>query len=365
MSFFNPDGAAVETARRRHGAVWRNEEVDYVPILMSGPRHAEQKRFPAYHLKECYYDREKMLISHTWGMISICNGGGDAAPSMRCNTGVGTLATVFGCVSSVFEDKMPWITEHPTKEQLRRFEPVDIAEKGEMPRVLDYMSYFAEKLDGRARVYAADNQGPLDLAHIVYGDRLFTDLYDDPAFVHELLDKCTRVIMDGVKLMKQAVGEPVESGHHSNGLYMTNGGIRVCEDTTTLLGASMVEEFAMPYTARVLTAFDGGWVHFCGGEWRLLEQMVTLPGCRGVNFGNPERFDFEEVFGLLRERGQFYFGNVPRQAGESLEDWFRRILVGLGGRRGGLILRTGVGGDDGCSAPEAVALWRTLQDEML
>lgn len=359
VALLQPDDAILEAGRARQAAMWHDQEADFVPILMGGPGHPEQKGSPAYNLKECYYDRDKMLVSHVWGMIAMCS---DALPSMRCNTGVGTLATVFGCVSSVFEDKMPWITAHPSKEEIADFEPVDVASRGEMPRVLDYMSYFAGKLGDRGRVYAADNQGPMDLAHLVYGDRIFTDLYDDPAFIHGLLEKCTTVIIDGVKLMKAAVGEPVESGYHSNGLYMENGGVRVCEDTTTLLNAPMVEEFVMPYTQRVLEAFGGGWVHFCGGGKRLLEQLVRIPGVRGMNFGNPERFDPAEVLPLLASRGQFYTGGFPRRPEETLEAYFRRILGCLDGRRKGLILHAGVRQGD-LPAPEAVALWRRLQTE--
>lgn len=362
LGMLNPDPRVYDSARRRQGAVCRNEETDYLPLLIHAPQRPERKQFPSWNLKECYFDREKMLMEHLWGMISLADAGADGLPSMRCNTGVGTLATIFGCHNSVFEDKMPWITRHQTRKALDAFEPVDIARKGEMPRVLDYMAWFADKLDGKGWVYCADNQGPLDLAHLAMGDDVFTAVYDDPEFLHRLLDKCVTVSIEALKLMKKAVGEPIESGYHSNGMYMDRGGIRICEDSTTLFRPEMVAEFALPYTERLAAAFGGAWVHFCGGSKVLLEQILSLPSVHGINFGNPERYDPAEFLPACLAAGKYYHGTIGRNGDETLEAYFRRILKALGGRRKGLILSPQIRKDDP-PHPEILALWRRLQDQ--
>ncbi|MBM4048639.1 MAG: hypothetical protein FJ279_26345 [Planctomycetes bacterium] len=360
LGLFEPDRAVVDMGKKRQAAMWWNRDADFVPILLGGPGHPERSRFPKYNLKECYYDRDRMLMEHLWGMIGTSNGRSDAVPSMRCNSGTGTLPTVFGCVSTVFEDKMPWVTTHLSKAAVEAFEPTDIASKGEMPRVLDYMRYFAEKLNGKAAVYCADHQGPFDVAHLVYGDTIFTDVVDDPAFVHRLLDKCTVAMIEAVKLMKAAVGEPAAAGYHGGNLYMENGGVRICEDTPTLLNATMVDEFVIPYTRRVLAAFGGGWIHYCGGTKRLFDQFVRVPEARGINFGNPERYAPSEILGTCLALGKFYYGSFRREPSESLEAYYRRILGGLNGHRKGLIFVSSLKKDDP-PAPQAVELWRKLQ----
>jgi uroporphyrinogen-III decarboxylase len=365
LALLSPDPAIIETGRRRQAAIWRDQEPDYLPIIVFGPGAPERERFPSFDLRECYYDREKMLLEQLWGMISLVAGRSDGVPSMRANTGTGTLATVFGCTNTVFADKMPWITSHLSREEADAFEPPDdVGSAGEMPRVLDYMAFFAEKLDGRACVYCADTQSPLDLAHLVIGDAIFTEVYDDPAFVHRLLEKCLRVSRDAHRLMKQASGEPLDAGAHSNGLWMENGGIRLCEDSTTLFRGDMVDEFAAPYADRLAADFSGAWVHFCGGGPDMFRRMLAIPHARGVNFGNPERFDPAEVLPACIEAGKFYYGRFERPDGESLREHFLRLLRALDGRRKGLIL-TAPQREGDPPGPEIVALWRELQDEIL
>ena len=357
LELYKPDLAAMERGRARQAAIWTGGRTDFVPILVAGPPHPQEASFPHYNLKECYYDRERMLVSHLWGMIGCVRSRSDAVPSMRANTGVGTLATVFGCKNTVFEDKMPWVLEHLTPDEALAADVSDVEERGEMPRVLEYMKYFHEKLDGRGFVYCADNQGPLDLAHILLGNRFFTALYDEPLKMHELLAKCADVIIGAVKAMKRAVAEPTDGGHHSAALYMAAGGIRICEDTTTLISPEAVREFSVPYTRRVCAEFGGGWVHFCGSGRHVLESYLVCPEVKGFNFGNPEQFDEQQVLPLLAQKGEFYFGSWPRRDGEALEGYFNRILRALGGQARGLIfqpqLRPG-------EADGAMDLWQAL-----
>lgn len=43
-----------------------------------------------------------------------------------------------------------------------------------------------------------------------------------------------------------------------------NAGIRLCEDSTAIVGPAAIEAFALPYTRRLAQRFGGAWVHYCG-----------------------------------------------------------------------------------------------------
>jgi uroporphyrinogen-III decarboxylase len=361
LEMYQPSPGAVEAGRRRQEIVWQGKEADNLPIILRAPPRPERQKYPTYNLEECYYDADKMLASQLWGMIELADAQSDAVPSLRANTGVGTLATVFGCRNTVFPDKMPWVTTHLTIDEALDAPVDDVARRGEMPRVLRYMEYFCERLDGRGLVYCADTQGPLDLAHIVLGNAFFLLLHDAATKMHEMLDKCTRVIIEATRAMKEAVGEPIERGAHSGTMWMGAGGVRVCEDTTTLLSPACVREFAVPYTRRLCAAFGGGWVHFCGDGQHVLDAFLDVPEVKGFNFGNPERFDEQTVLPALQERGKFYFGTWPMRSGEELETYFKRLLGALRGRRSGLILDAPVRPGDGTTA-QCIEIWRRLQE---
>ncbi len=373
LDLLRPDLKRIELGRARQAKVWRGEEPDYIPIIPPPAYVPEKEPFPSYNFKEQFYDPEKMLAMHLWELIGRARMPGDGQLSMRANLGTGFVPTVFGLQQLVLEDQMPWLKECLPKEAIMSTEPQEITEefvrtRGLIPRAIEYIDYFQEKLNGKARVYLSDTQGPLDIAHLTYGNTLFTDIYDDPDFVHHLLMLSTNAYISVSKVLKQAIGETLNSGYHTV-LYMENGGVRCCEDTTTLLSPKTCREFVAPYTSSALKPFDGGWVHFCGSGHHLLRDLLSMPEVKGINFGNPERYDYYSTIHLILDYQKFYFGNFPREKGESLEDYFRRILrpfTERGTRRG--IIFTPLSDDlpEGERYPEKVLdLWYSLQDELI
>ncbi|NPV80088.1 MAG: hypothetical protein HPY52_07380 [Firmicutes bacterium] len=372
LSLLQPDISQIEAGRTRQAAVWRGEEPDYAPILLPGVQVPEKAGWPDYNYKEQFYDPEKMLIAHLWGLISQARSAGDGQLSMRPNLGTGFIPTVFGLEQGVFEDKMPWLKEHLPKEKILSLSPDDFNEEnvkgsGLVPRALEYIAFFKEKLNGKAHVHLSDTQGSWDIAHLVYGDGIFTEIYDDPDFVHHLLRLATAAYISVTKVLKRAVGEDLSSGYLFN-LYMGDGGVRCSEDTATLLSRKVFNEFVAPYIASVLRPFGGGWVHFCGSGHQFLEDLVKIPEVKAINFGNPERYEYETVMGLVLDNGKFYIGGFPRLAGESLRRYFERILRPLadrGTRRG--IIFTPAKADflDDEEPAMAFDLWHVIQDEII
>ena len=103
-------------------------------------------------------------------------------------------------------------------------------------------------------------------------------------------------------LMKKIIGEKEDVGYHGS-LYMARGGVRMCEDTTTLLSSEIVKEFVCPYLSKALKHFGGGWLHFCGKGDHLLDIFLDIEEVRGINFGNPELYNLNEVLAKVKKRG--------------------------------------------------------------
>jgi len=366
---YKPSPDIIEIGKRRQAAISKGEETDYVPIVLSARELPEVVRdLPEYTIEECYYDKEKMLLTGLKDMFRLNAGRSDGVPSIRPNLGVGLLATVLGAKQQVRGNQMPWVTERVSKQDLARLEPCDfedVNEKGEMPWALEYINYFRKKLEGKAYVFSGDPQGPFDIAHLVYGNDIFTAIYDDPSFVHHLLHLCSKVYIEGMKSMKRAMGEPLDIMYHYNGLYMEGCSTRIAEDTATLLKKEHAEEFAFEYTRKVLAEFGGGWTHWCGRGEQLLDLLDDAPEIKGLNLGNPQFYSMPAIIKCLRRNKQFYWGCWPRDGEESLDDYFRRHLKSLVGCRSTLILVAELQKEDNLNAPEAVDLWRGLQDEML
>jgi len=356
------DVKALEDGKKRQAAVWEGKEPDYLPLIF-GAANPERDQYPKYDMKEQFFDPEKMLYEQLWGPLSVLRARSDAVPSIRVNFGTGFLCSVFGLNQQIFPDKMPWLQEHLSKDAILKLKPGDlepIAEKGLMPEFKRYITLYQEKLKGLpVHIYLPDTQGAFDVAHLIYRDDIFTDLYDDAPFISHLLSLTEYVYRNASRLMKEWIGEPMDSGYHGGTLYMSGCGVRSCEDSTTLLSPGLVREQVMPYLRKSVAPF-GGWVHFCGDGQGLLEPLLSAPEVKGVNFGNPERFDWPVTMARIAAAGKVYFGGIPRGEKEQLSDYFTRILALLP-KKGNLIM--GAPLREGEDRADAMTLWHRLQDK--
>ncbi|MCX5683201.1 MAG: hypothetical protein NT049_05890, partial [Planctomycetota bacterium] len=215
------------------------------------------------------------------------------------------------------------------------------------------------------RLVHCDQQGPWDIAAQVRGHDLFTDLYDDPEFVHALMAKCTQVYVAVSKLCKTYDPSPVGGGVGSV-FWMENGSVRMCGDSDILISAAQHREFAAPYEQQALQAMGGGWLHYCGGMpgyhrregLHLHEIYAGIKGLRGLNWTTAG--DWEGEMRRLYALGLCHIGTLPRGAGEPLADYFRRALGPYPERKGMIFDGPDIRPDE---ADGAVDLWRKVQDE--
>ncbi|HIE43966.1 MAG TPA: hypothetical protein EYP78_04120 [Candidatus Omnitrophica bacterium] len=91
----------------------------------------------------------------------------------------------------------------------------------------------------------------------------------------------------------------------------------------------------------------------------MLESILSLPEVKGINFGNPEMYDWETVFPEIIAMGKLYYGTVSRKEREPLSEYFQRVLSPLK-RKGNLILCLYL--QEGETAQEALSLWHKVQD---
>ncbi len=357
------DQTWLATARRRQAALWRGERSDACPIVFNAPLTPAQERIPNPNFKEAFDDADLMLCSQARAACAVVNARADGVPSVRVNFGCGTILACLGLEQEVYPDKMPWLQNHLTKEQITKLTVDDIQPRGSFATGLEWMPRFARILGDSCAVYCMDTQGPFDLAHLMIGDDLFMELRDDPPFVHHLMELCLELGIRTHLWMKEAIGEPVGQHHHGNSLYAENMGIRICEDTTAIVGPHDVREFAMPYTRRLAARFGGAWVHYCGRSDCLTDAILAVPEVRGINFGHMAKFPhpYDETMGKIKAAGKVYNGGWPREPGESGKDHLRRLHRWAAQ---GAILPSGdaaVGGENGfATAFEARDFWYSL-----
>ncbi len=219
----------------------------------------------------------------------------------------------------------PAITE---PAQVARLVPPDPERDGLMPRVLACIDHFRAHSD--LPVSFTDNQGPLNIALNLVGlERLVIWMAEDPTVVHELMDFCTTVLIDWLRLQKERAGARANGGAFPHLVPLPDGigGVWLSDDDSTVLSPRLYQEFVVPYNGRVLRAFGGGTLHYCGDGSHQLENYLATDGLVGINVWCMGHF--RQVF-----RAQELFGDrVTIMIGDYTplepEPYFADLFAGL------------------------------------
>ena len=254
--------------------------------------------------------------------------------------GTGVLASGFG-VPIKFQDYMdPAVDMPPISEvaQLADLKTPDARSDGLMPRVLDTIRTMRRRTD--LPVGVTDCQGPLTTALQIVGyDKMIYWMYDHPEQIHELMQRVTGALIDWVRLQKEAAGQSADDDAYVLGVKIPHGfgGVWISDDDSVIFGPELYREFVVPYNGRVLTAFGGGAIHYCGNANQHVESYLETDGLRAVHNLNLDDLDgAARMKHALAEKNIVYMAADFNVADEYIDAYYETLFDKLGTR--GLIV---------------------------
>ncbi len=300
----------LEHARRveaLHLATITYQPVPHLPLAVDYP--LEEVPFARFPYGEAYADPEKMLFNELlWSFGSIYQSvrlKDDFPLHIRANYGLGIIASLFGAECRILNDSMPWVEPLPGRRAIEGIvaEGPPSFDGGLGRRVVEAYQFFRETLSAYPRCAQAirlsqpDLQGPFDIAHLLIGAEIFYWVYDQPTLLHALLDLITETYIAFRRHL-----EPLFNDHAGEDAVYVHGGIfggkvLIKDDTAAInLSPALYDAFSKPYNERILAAFGGGSLHYCGRARPWHSASLPSPWLRGLNFGNPELQDFPALY---------------------------------------------------------------------
>ena len=91
------------------------------------------------------------------------------------------------------------------------------------------------------------------------------------------------------------------------------------DDSAMNFSPEMFTEFFVPYEQRVLDAFGGGGMHFCGRGDHYIARATALRGLYAINLSQPHLNDMEEIYRQTVDRGIQIFGFSREYAERALQ----------------------------------------------
>ena len=171
---------------------------------------------------------------------------------------------------------------------------------------MDGLSYLKDRLDGIGFVSGPNDYGPMDLAYALRGNDLYTDFYDAPEFVHQLMDFCARATIWRGDAQREIAGD-VAGGTICSILHFwlpsLSGNISV--DASALVSPDVFREFEFPYIQRIMDHCGGYAFHIHALSRHLLGQYPQFRNVQMMQIGSdpncPDPVD--ELEGILEDVG--------------------------------------------------------------
>jgi len=258
------------------------------------------------------------------------------APFLMPWYGTGVLASGFG-VNIVFQDRMDPAVDLPPisgVEQLKDLTPPDPEKDGLMPRVLNTIRTMRRRTD--LPVGVTDCQGPLTTALQIIGyDKMIYWMHDHPEAIHGLMQLVTDALIDWVRVQKEVARQRVEDDAYVLGIKIPGGygGVWMSDDDCVIFGPDLYREFVVPYNGRVLTAFGGGSIHYCGTATQHIDNYLQTEGLTSIQNLHLDNLDeAAKMRHALAEKGIVYMAADFNVGDDYIDEYYRALFDRMGTR---------------------------------
>jgi len=191
-------------------------------------------------------------------------------------------ASWFGARIHYLDNQAPWYNEKEPvfsdKKNLLAVKPFDFFSSGLCPTVHHFYEVICRKTAGYPVdvMFPLALRSPFSIAIMLRGfENLLTDIYDDPAFFHDLLDIISCYLKEYASARSIFLNEQIASGMLFND-----------EISTPILSADMYRKMILPFELDLSRHCNGiRYWHSCGVTQDFYESVSSIPGLKMMHIG--------------------------------------------------------------------------------
>lgn len=203
----------------------------------------------------------------------------DLLPTFGANFGIGEYSA-FIAGQVVFTEDTSWAA--PILKDLADVEKLELRPENYWVQMMERaMIHLMTRTASSPIALVRGYYSPLDLAHALRGETLFTDFTDSPEQVHRLMAFCTEAIIWLAQRLRKIHG--LCWGGDIAGAWLYPGTICMSEDIACMVSPRTYAEFARPYTQRVIDTFGHGQIHTHSLGLRIIPEITQLRNLLGIH----------------------------------------------------------------------------------
>ena len=315
--------------------------------------------------KEKFYSPVKMWEAEVRRAREVLHWPTDGIATVRPNLGTVFIPAMVGQDFQILENQMPQAGQPLSIEEIRNIRLKDVMNSQLMHLAEEFYAVHKQSNEPDIAAYLPDTQGVFDFANMIYGEHIFLDMGRKHPNVKDVMDKCFELYVHVSQHLKQVLGEPANSMIHGHGtpqgLFFPNAGVRMSEDSTTLVSTEMIEEFILPYIIKAAEPFGGVFIHYCGHHTGLFEKLCELDCVKAVDLGNSGDYDLEWLLEICTKTDTVFYSRVsPEDRKEKWEAYIRRIAKVQNKTKARCVLRTLVQPIEKAECQEMLTMWHSL-----
>lgn len=275
----------VECMKRVH-AWYDHEIIDRVPVRFSA-HNAEYNVLDQNHnwnsLKERWFDAEYQVEKYKKSLLSS-SFLGETFPVFFPNLGPNYYGATMGG-ELIFGEVTSWLKSCITGEQ--DLEHIYFRPNGEYhQKILELMNLALSECKHKFMVGYTDMHSGLDCADAFRGtENLCCDMYDDPDFVHALVERCSasfeeqmleyhKLLIDHGQVSVSWMNIPSYDGMH----------IPSC-DLGAMISREFFQEYELPYVKKETQLFPHNIFHLDGkGVAKHLDDILQIDAIQGIQW---------------------------------------------------------------------------------
>ena len=248
--------------------------------------------------------------------------GDDRVPTVRVQFGTAQVAAAFGCKIVVPENNLPAAGNH-VLARARDVEELELpsVDAGWYGKLAEWTERWKQHIPEGVHIQHPDIQSAFNSAHLIRGNDILMDFYDDPEAVEMLLDKVTDFMISITRHTKSMISDDPDWFFDWGSMW--KGFARISNCSMQMISPELYHEYVLPRDIRFFDSMGGGRMHYCGITGTVIDEFFKVPSITGLDF-DCSRHDF---FALC-ERAPSRCVLTPTGAFDSNASVVQRLLRG-------------------------------------
>ena len=281
------------------------EPIDKPPLVISCDEPVSD--FTPFPYSEAFYDPAKMMFNQLLERVALGVILRDDSPlAIRSDHGIIQVGSLLGAKWQLTEDNYPWVEHLESREQLELIAsgqtPIDLEAGGIVGPSIQTLQFYHQVLAEyplcrkAIQISMPDLQGPMDTAHLLWGNDIFYAFYDEQELLSAVLDSVVSAMLALEKKYRPLTRDHMDPFGTTQHTYVVPGRLLIRDDTSIMVSSEIYKNFVRPYNSHILKEVGKGSIHLCGNAEHLIDAILDTSNLVGVDLSQPELMNIADVY---------------------------------------------------------------------